>query len=520
MNVYVPLSLLLLSLVACGSPTGTSTGSTSENSANPPVSNSPTGGGNGNSGTGSTSGGGSESGIISFTIGGTVNSLWYALSETLVLQNNSADTLNLTSNGAFTFDTALADGSAYAISVLTQPGGQTCTVSNGSGIVSSSNVTSVSVSCATATGVIVTIIGGPSNRGFFPFDLAFDSSGNLYFSDVETDQISKIDLNSGVATIVAGTGPGDYSEDGGITTNAELCDTSSHAFTGQTGPLHFSGDGGPATRAVLCGPVGLTFDSSENLYVATTGQIRKIDKITGVITTIAGNGLWDGKVAGDGGLATSAVLDALDIAFDPSENIYFTDSGNHRIRKIDKISGIITTIAGIGTQGYSGDGGAATDAELYYPSNLVFDSFGDLYFSDSGNNRIRKINMKNGAITTVAGTGTYSYSGDGGLAINAELSDPRGLAFDSSGNLYFGDSYNQRIRKIDMHSGIITTFAGTGDLRYGNGKSDYRVRSGYSGDGGPATSAQLSDPFDLAFDSLGNLFISDTGNQRIRMVGK
>ena len=217
----------------------------------------------------------------------------------------------------------------------------------------------------------------------------------------------------------------------------------------------------------------MAVDASGNLYIADTGnnRIRKVSA-TGIITTVAGNG--SAGYSGDGGPATSAQLDGPEgVAVDGSGNLYIADTCNNRIRKVSA-TGIITTVAGNGSAGYSGDGGPATSAQLSLPAGVAVDGSGNLYIADSGNNRIRKVSAT-GIITTVAGNGSPGYSGDGGPATSAQLNQPAGVAVDASGNLYIADSSNNRIRKVSA-TGIITTVAGNGF-------------DGYSGDGGPATSA-------------------------------
>ncbi len=247
-------------------------------------------------------------------------------------------------------------------------------------------------------------------------------------------------------------------------------------------------------------PSGVAIDASGNLYVADTNnhRIRKVD-LNGIITTVAGNGL--SGYSGDGGPATQAELyNPFGIAVDTSGNLYVADSLNHRIRKLDR-NGTISTFAGNGSSGYGGDGGRATEAELSYPWGVIVDPSGTLYISDSSNNRIRKIDPS-GMIVTVAGNGASGYSGDGGLAIQARLDEPLGIAVDASGNLYIADSGNGCIRRVDPN-GIITTVAG-------GGPSDL--------DGGPAIQAELWKPSGVAVDGSGNLYIADTGNDRIRKV--
>ena len=220
-----------------------------------------------------------------------------------------------------------------------------------------------------------------------------------------------------------------------------------------------------------------------------------------IITTVAGDGVP--TYSGDGGLATNASLYyPQGVAFDSAGNLYIADNNNNRVRKVSP-GGIITSVAGTGSGTYAGDGGAATNASLYRPNNLAFDRFGNLYVADIFNNRIRKIDM-NGIITTFAGTGGSSYGGDGGAATNAGLFYPADMAFDSTDNMYIADLINNRIRKVDTN-GIISTVVGRGS-------------SGYFGDGGAAANAILDRPQGVALDGAGNLYIADTGNNRIRKV--
>jgi uncharacterized protein (TIGR03437 family) len=269
------------------------------------------------------------------------------------------------------------------------------------------------------------------------------------------------------------------------------------------GTCCFSGDNGPATSAQLNGPAGVAVDSAGNLYIADQNNYRIRKVSNGVITTVAGNGTHG--FSGDNGPATSAQLNLynggypIGIAVDSAGNLYISDSGNLRIRKVS--NGVITTVAGNGTQGFSGDNGPATSAELNQPEGIAADSAGNLYIADWQNSRIRKV--ANGVITTVAGNGTRGFSGDGGPATSAQLSYPQGVAVDSAGNLYIADTSNSSIRKVA--NGVITTVAGNETF-------------GFSGDNGPATSAQLNGPTGVAVDSAGDLYIGDQLNQRIRKV--
>jgi len=260
--------------------------------------------------------------------------------------------------------------------------------------------------------------------------------------------------------------------------------------------------GATAIATYIGSPVDIVFDSNGNQYVSghTTDVIYKIDT-NGIISVFAGTGV--AGYSGDGGAATDAQINSpAGMEFDSNGNLYFADASNHRIRKIDT-SGNISTIAGTGTEGFSGDGGAATSATLDSPYRVTFDSNGHLYISDLGNNVIRKVDT-NGNISTFAGNGTEGYTGDGGAATSAKLNQPSGVAFDSNGNLYISSHNNDVIRKVDTN-GNISTFAGNGT-------------EGYSGDGGAATSATLSNPWGVTVDASGNVYIADSENHRIRKV--
>jgi sugar lactone lactonase YvrE len=266
------------------------------------------------------------------------------------------------------------------------------------------------------------------------------------------------------------------------------------------------GDGGPATKAGFCGTSDVTLDAQGNMYIADGGiycsgpggyTVRKVDT-HGTITTVAGTG--EAGFSGDGGPATKAQLDVpFAVAVDREGNLYITDENNYRIRKVDK-EGIITTFAGTGEGGYSGDGGPATSAKLIDPGGLSFDGKGNLYVADYKS--VRKIDPS-GTITTVAGTGELGYSGDGGPATEAKLT-AYDLALDHKGNIYICDLENQRIRKVDR-DGIIHTVAGSG-------------KKGYSGDGGTATKAALKDPWGVAADREGNVYIADHHNRVVRKI--
>jgi hypothetical protein len=231
------------------------------------------------------------------------------------------------------------------------------------------------------------------------------------------------------------------------------------------------------------------------------GAFTTIQTLSSGITTVAGTGAQG--YSGDGGVATSAELSSPSgVALDSSGNLYIADFGNNCIRKVTASTGIITTVAGTGVFGYSGDGGTATSAKLGNPSGVALDASGNLYIADESNRLIRKVTASTGIIITVAGGG--NTFGDGGAATSAELDNPSGVALDSSGNLYIADEGNNRIRKVTASTGIITTVAGG--------------TSGYGGDGGAATAAALYGPAGVALDSSGNLYIADLFNNCIRKV--
>ncbi len=278
---------------------------------------------------------------------------------------------------------------------------------------------------------------------------------------------------------------------------------STYAGTGTAGYL---GDGGAATSARLRTPQGVHVTSNGDIYIADTGNdvIRKVAAATGIITTYAGNGT--GGYLGDGGAATLARLNAPeDVAVASNGDLYIADSGNSVIRKVTAATGIITTVAGTGTSGSTGDGGAATAARLASPRGIAIASNGDFYIADRPSDKIRMVTVSTGIISTYAGTGTAGYLGDGGAATSARLRTPEGVHVASNGDVYIADTGNDVIRKVAAATGIITTYAGNGT-------------GGYLGDGGPATSARLNAPEAVDMDLAGDLYIADTANHRIRLV--
>lgn len=273
------------------------------------------------------------------------------------------------------------------------------------------------------------------------------------------------------------------------------------AGTGKTG---LSGDGGPAADATFTSPFGMAFDPSGNLYVAdiNNAAIRRITP-EGIISTVAGTGV--AGMSGDGGPAIEArfSLRAYNLAVDSQGSLYIADASNHRVRKVDR-DGIVTTVAGTGTAGYSGDGGAATEARLNTPTGVAVSPSGNLYIADLNNHRVRRV-AQDGIIDTVVGTGARGFDGDGGPASAALLNLPWHVAVGADGALYIADNGNHRIRRVDP-AGAISTVAGNGN-------------PGYAGDGGAAVDAQLQGPIGVAVAPDGSLYIVDGSNNVVRRVG-
>ncbi len=318
---------------------------------------------------------------------------------------------------------------------------------------------------------------GPAKTAAFrhPVAIAFDAAGNLYIADDQDHRIRKLSVDGIVSTI---------------------------AGTGQPG---FSGDNGPATSAALNAPEGVAVDSRGNIYIAdaANSRIRKISN--GVITTVAGSGAKI-NVTTDGPALQATFATPQGLAFDAAGNLYICDGdGSNNNNKIRRLStgGNVTTFAGSGFPGLSGDGGNALDAMLNAPSALAFDSAGNLYIADSGNLRIRRVSTF-GAISTAAGNGSYGQSGDGGPAVQASFGAPVAIAVDNTRNVYVGDTDGRRIRKIDP-SGIIGTFAGNGV-------------AGFTGDGGAAVNASLAKPTGIVADVQGNIYFADVDTGRIRKI--
>jgi uncharacterized protein (TIGR03437 family) len=372
--------------------------------------------------------------------------------------------------------------------------------------------------------------GGPGINSQLdaPNGIAVDADGNIFIADAGNSRIRRVAAN-GIITTVAGNGVSGSSGDGGPATNAALAypvgvavDNVGHLWVADTtnntvrlisggvistvagasgiGNNGFRGDGGLATSAALYHPTGVAVDGSGNIYISDSGNFRVREVTTdGLIHTIAGSG--GSGYSGDGGPATSAQLSPNDVALDGSGNLLIADL-NGAVRFVSS-NGNISTSAGTGVSGYSGDGGAATAATLNKPLRIAVDAAGNLFIADSANYRVRTVSSA-GMISTVAGTGNGPYSGDNGPATSAQFGTTLGVAADANGNVFVADYDNHRVRKISSN-GIVTTVAGNGT-------------PGFSGDGGPALSAQLWNPRGVAADGTGNLYIADYHNGVIRKV--
>lgn len=402
----------------------------------------------------------------------------------------------------------------------------------------------------TSQAQIITTVAGGSCDGRaaintpikYPEGVAIDSSGNIYIADCNNHKIKKVSASTGIITTVAGLG-NVYGVGQGSTSS--------------NGP---AGNNVIATNSYITKPICVTIDKTGNLYFTESygTKIRKVNINTGIMSTIAGDGSYGS--GGDGGAATAASINAVDLAFDTFGNLYIADGNNNRIRKVTASTGVISTVAGNGIAGYGGDSVIATSTNLNYPNGIAIDVQGNLYISDCGNHRIRKVNVNTGLISTIAGNGTSGYSSGNVPAISTNLNYPGGVSLDSLGNLYISD--NNRIRKVNISTGMISTVVGSIGYGYGgdgdnatnallnnprktvidkfgnlfiNDKGNNRIRKvnasnwiistvagngfqSFAGDSVSATDAILFSPIGVCVDASANLYIADTYNHKIRKI--
>ena len=336
---------------------------------------------------------------------------------------------------------------------------------------------------------IITTVAGTGERGYHgdgglataallsePFMCAFDTAGNLYLAEATNHCIRRVDRDSGVIVTIAGTGEQGY-----------------------------SGDGGPATQATFNQPYSLQVDTNGDVFVVDRLNyvIRKIEAATGTITTVAGTG--EPGYGGDGGPATKAQFrEPNDCFLDGRGGLLITDIQDQRVRLLDLASGVITTFAGNGAKERSGDGLPALEASILGARAVCMDGAGNTYIAEREGNGIRMVDTQ-GIMHTLAGTGEFGYAGDGGPALEATWGAPKAIRCDQTGNLLVVDTENHAIRRIDAGTGIVTTVAGG--------------RLGGEGDGAAATNASMDRPHGLDLDAAGNIYIADSNNHRVRVVG-
>ncbi|MSQ07529.1 MAG: hypothetical protein EXR54_02950 [Dehalococcoidia bacterium] len=340
-----------------------------------------------------------------------------------------------------------------------------------------------------AKGIIQTVLGngehgcsgdgGPAMNAACadPYMCAFDAHGNLFVCMGQDHRIRRMDARTGIITTVAGTGAAGY-----------------------------AGDGGPALRATFNMPYALTVDANGDIYVAERRNctVRKVDGKTGVASTVAGTGVLG--YSGDGGPGNLAQMrEPNDVWLDGKGGLLIADIQDQRIRRVDLKTGIITTFAGTGQKSRAGDGQPATQASLMGPRAVCMDHRGNTYICEREGNGVRKVDAR-GILTTIAGgQGVRGYSGDGGPALAAAWGAPKAMRCDPDNNIIVVDTENNAVRRIAARTGIVTHIAGG--------------REGGEGDGGPATAAGLARPHGCGVDAAGNLYIADTHNHRVRVVG-
>ena len=321
--------------------------------------------------------------------------------------------------------------------------------------------------------------GGPALEAACqtPYACEFDPQGNMVVCMGRHHRIRRVDAATGIITLIAGTGEPGY-----------------------------SGDGGPATEAVINQPYGLAIDTNGDMYFSQRfdPSVRKIDGRTGIMSTVAGTGEFG--YSGDGGPGPQAMLrEPNDLYLDGQGGLLIADIQDQRIRRVDLETGIITTFAGTGEKSRAGDGNPAAQASLMGPRAVCMDGLGNIYVSEREGNGVRKISP-DGKLTTVAGAdAVFGYTGDGGPALAATWGAPKAMRCDLDGNIIVVDSENCAVRRIDANTGIVTTIVGG--------------REGGAGDGGPAVEAGLARPHGCGINAEGDLFIADTHNNRVRVVG-
>ncbi|WP_447977686.1 NHL domain-containing protein [Candidatus Nitrospira bockiana] len=373
--------------------------------------------------------------------------------------------------------------------------------------------------------------GGPAALAGLnePKSVIVDPRGYLYIADSENHVVRQVDMGSGIITTVAGFSTAQADETAGhdrvdsddldddplggpaelmrpYTQVKDLSGTVRFMVGAPTRVVRFAGDGGPATKALLNFPSGLAVDESGALYIADmmNHRVRKVDVQTGIITTIAGTGQH--RFGGDGGPAVAAALHDPTALVCDGPRLFIADQSNHRVRCVDLVTGIITTLAGTGEAAYSGDGVPAAESALSGPSGLAVGPDRALYIADTFNGRIRRVDLQTGIISTVAGDGTTYHFQGAPTEFSTSLSRPYGIAFDRDGHLLITDSDNHLIRRWHRQKKIITRVAGAG-------------QAGYAGDGALPLAASLNYPFGIAVDPSGRIFIADTFNHRIRAIG-
>lgn len=396
------------------------------------------------------------------------------------------------------------------------------------------------------TGIVTTYAGngsfafagdaGPAEEASLrqPEDVAVDRQGNVFIADTSNHRIRQVLVGSGLIITIAGNGDSSYAGDTGSARNASLfqprsisldplgtlyiADTNNHRIRlvdvneqnilteAGDGFARFGGDTRSSVEASLSSPSGVVVNAARDIFISDTGngRVRKVTRVNRLIDTIAGNG--ESTYSGDSGDAQDAtIFHPHNVVVDTAGNLYFSDTENHRVRRVNAGTGVIETVVGNGIPGFSGDGGKGIHAQLQWPEGLALDSRGNLYIADKKNHRVRRLDAGTGIMRTVAGDGSSTYNGDNVLAINASLRDPVGLAIDSADNLYIADSLNHRIRMVNPGDNRISTVAGLGV-------------PGFGGDLHQANHANLQAPQGVAVDGDGNIFIADTGNARIRRV--